>query len=94
MKISLIVFFCIVLAIYGSEDLFVFELNPALNGGHTARDILKIYPANGLKPFTCLLIFTMLANGIEWQFSPSNIKHLLKIERQYRNGKIVLTENS
>ena len=50
MKIFLIVFFCIVLAIYGSEDLFAFELNPALNGS-SAEDNLKIYPANGLKTF-------------------------------------------
>ena len=51
MKIFLIIFFCVVLAIYGSEDLFVYELNPALNGGHTAEDILKISPANGLNNF-------------------------------------------
>ena len=67
MKIFLIVFFSIVLTIYGSEDLFVFKLNPALNGGHAAEDNLKILPAYGLNNF--YFFGPRAAQGIEWQFS-------------------------
>ena len=66
------------LAIYGSEDLFVFKLNPALNGGHTVEDNLKISPANGLNNF--YFSWPQASQGIEWQFS--NIKYVLKIEWQ------------
>ena len=57
MKIFLSFSCCFVLAIYGSEDLFVFKLNPALNEGHTAEDNLKILPANGSKTFHLFTCF-------------------------------------
>ena len=47
MKIFAALYFCFVLAIYGSEDLLGFKLELETGEGQKADDNLKISPANG-----------------------------------------------